>query len=114
MVQYYANVTEGVVSDIQVIADALVDEQGEQAGSDLLNDLFGGSWVRFSKTGEFRYNRANRGSVYDAEADAFYAPQPYPSWTLTADFQWEAPEPKPEGDYTWNEETQTWEVVENV
>lgn len=114
MVQYYANVTTGVISDIQVIADALVEGHGEQAGADLLTDLFGGSWVRFSKTGEFRYNRAFTGGLYDAEADAFYAPQPFPSWTLDSAFQWQAPVAKPEGDYTWNEETQTWEVVENV
>lgn len=114
MVQYYAKVTDGFVADIQVVADALVEAEGEQAGANLLTDLFGGEWVRFSKTGEFRYNRAGRGSLYDAEADAFHAPQPYPSWTLTADFQWEAPVTKPDGDYNWNEETQTWEAVEIV
>lgn len=115
MVQYYAKVTEGVVTDIQVIADALVEAEGEQAGSDLLTDLFGGEWVRFSKTGEFRFNRAGRGSLYDAEADAFHAPQPFPSWTLTDEFKWEAPIPYPNDGlvYSWDEESGDWvEVVE--
>lgn len=111
MAEYYAKVENGIVTGIHVVADALVEAEGEQAGSDLLTSLHGGEYVRFSKTGEFRFNRANRGSLYDAEADAFYAPQPYPSWTLSADFQWVAPEPKPDGDYVWNEETLSWEVV---
>lgn len=111
MVQYYAKIKDNVVVDINVVADALVEESGEQAGSDLLTDLFGGQWVRFSKTGEFRFNRPSSGSIYDADADAFYAPQPFASWTLDEQFQWQPPTPKPEGDYIWNEEAHSWDEV---
>lgn len=41
----------------------------------------------------------------------FYAPQPYPSWTLnTSTFLWEAPVPYPTDGkfYVWNEATQSW------
>lgn len=114
MAQYYAKIENGIVTGVHVVADALVEAEGEQAGSDLLTSLHGGEYVRFSKTGEFRFNRANRGSLYDAEADAFYFPQPFASWTLDDQFQWQPPVTKPEGDYIWNEDTQTWEVVEDV
>ena len=57
-----------------------------------------------------RGNYAGIGSIYDSVKDAFYAPQPYPSWTLSADFLWEAPTPMPTDGkmYTWDEPTLSW------
>ena len=58
----------------------------------------------------FRKNYAGVGYMYDPVRDAFYAPQPYPSWTLNEDScYWEAPTPSPEGmDWHWNEPTLEW------
>ena len=58
----------------------------------------------------FRKNYAGVGYMYDPVRDAFYAPQPYPSWILNEDTcYWEAPTPSPEGmDWHWNEETLEW------
>jgi hypothetical protein len=43
-----------------------------------------------------RYNYAAIGGHYDAEADAFYHPQPYPNWVLnTSTYIWEPPVPQP-------------------
>jgi hypothetical protein len=58
----------------------------------------------------FRKNYAGVGYMYDPVRDAFYAPQPYPSWTLNEDTcYWEAPTPIPEGmDFHWNEATLEW------
>lgn len=36
------------------------------------------------------------------------APQPYPSWTLDVNHDWQPPIPKPEGQYSWNEEELEW------
>ena len=57
-----------------------------------------------------RKNYAGIGHTYDKTRDAFYAPQPYPSWTLNEDTcQWECPEPYPnDGIYNWNEDTLSW------
>jgi hypothetical protein len=44
----------------------------------------------------------------------FYAPQPYPSWTLnTETFLWEAPIPMPTDgkNYLWDETTHNWVEV---
>jgi len=61
-----------------------------------------------------RKNYAGIGMIYDYERDAFMAPQPYPSWILD-EFSclWEPPVPRPEDgqQYTWNENNQSWEVV---
>ena len=52
--------------------------------------------------------------LYDAQADAFYEKQPFPSWTLnTSTYLWEAPTPAPTDgkNYEWNEETQSWTEI---
>ena len=60
----------------------------------------------------FRKNYAGVGHIYDPVRDAFYAEQPYPSWTLDEETCiWQPPTPKPEGNYVWDEETQNW--IEN-
>lgn len=59
----------------------------------------------------FRGNFPDKGDVYDPVLDAFYKPQPYPSWTLNeTTFQWEAPIPEPAagGPWEWQEDTQEW------
>ena len=62
-----------------------------------------------------RYNYAGIDFNYDPNADAFYAPKPYDSWTLNTDtYLWEPPTPYPDDgeNYGWNEESQEWEVFE--
>ena len=57
----------------------------------------------------FRKNYAGVGYIYDPVRDAFYAPQPFESWTLNEETcLWECPVEKPEGDYWWKEDTGEW------
>jgi len=61
-----------------------------------------------------RKNYAGVGFTYDATRDAFYAPQPYASWTLVeATCQWAAPTAMPDDGkmYTWNEDTTNWTEI---
>lgn len=44
------------------------------------------------------------------ESNGYRPPSPYPSWAWNG-VEWTAPTPKPEGDYLWNEETQTWDAI---
>jgi len=58
-----------------------------------------------------RANYAGVGYTYDSVNDVFYAPQPYPSWTISAPtWIWQAPTPMPNDGkaYIWNEPTLTW------
>lgn len=60
-----------------------------------------------------RKNFPGVGHIYDPAADAFHAPQPFPSWTLDPDtFLWEAPEPMPAPEpgkqWHWDEDSQQW------
>ena len=89
--------------------------ESEAVGAEFCNTLLGGIWKQTSYNGNIRKNYAGIGYKYDAELDAFIPPQPFASWTLNADAQWEAPTPYPtdEGRYTWDEETTSWvEVAE--
>jgi hypothetical protein len=64
---------------------------------------------RTSYNGNIRYNFAGIGYTYDAEADAFIAPQPYPSWLLNDNFIWQAPKLKPiDGNWIWDETLGDW------
>ena len=57
----------------------------------------------------FRKNYAGVGYTYDPVRDAFYAPQPFESWTLNEDTcLWECPVERPEGEYWWKEDTTEW------
>ena len=63
----------------------------------------------------FRKNYAAVGYIYDPVRDAFYAPQPYPSWILDEDTcYWEAPIERPEGmDWYWSESVLAWTEYPN-
>lgn len=54
--------------------------------------------------------RGGIGWTYDSTADVFIAPQPYPSWTLDSNYDWQPPVPQPPAppQTYWNEETQSW------
>ena len=75
-------------------------------------DFRGQTCIRTSYNSRIRKHYAGIGYVYDPDRDAFYPPQPYPSWTLDSDCDWQPPTPRPEGEafYTWNESTLEWET----
>jgi hypothetical protein len=56
-----------------------------------------------------RKNYAGVGYLYDKEKDAFVPPKPFESWVLNEKTcLWEAPMPKPEGRYYWDEAKKDW------
>ena len=64
---------------------------------------------RTSYNHRIRKQFAGIGYTYDAVNDVFIAPQPYPSWALDNDFNWQPPIPMPvEGLWYWNEVEQVW------
>ena len=84
----------------------------EFVGQTFLNSVgFTGLWKQTSYNNNFRKQYAGVGFTYDEVADVFVQPQPYASWSLDANSDWQAPTPKPEGDYMWDEETLAWVMV---
>ena len=93
-----------------IVTQVIVAEQ-DFINSGHVGDSF--LWVQTSYNGNFRKNYAGIGYTYDKVRDAFIPPKPYPSWVLNEDTcLWDAPTPMPDDDqmYTWNEDTQAWDV----
>ena len=103
-----------VIRVIVVHNNELLDENGnesEQKGINFCIAHYGSTWTQTSYNRNFRKNYAGIGYTYDPVADHFFAPQPYPSWTLDADAKWQAPTaiPLEEGKlFTWDEPTLSW------
>tara|TARA_A100001391_G_scaffold15649_1_gene8830 strand:+ start:1894 stop:2262 length:369 start_codon:yes stop_codon:yes gene_type:complete len=118
---HYAKVLQGVVTKVIVADKEFIDSYVDHQP---------GSWVQTSyntkggihyepnsdtpssdQSKALRKNFAGVGHIYDEVRDAFYEPQPYPSWTLNeTTCIWEAPVAFPNDgkDYDWDESSKTW------
>lgn len=67
---------------------------------------------RTSYNNRIRKQFAGIGYIYDSVADVFIAPQPFPSWSLDANYDWQPPIPYPNDGfgYFWNEIDQDWQL----
>lgn len=95
----------------KVVRVLVVDNKYEEIGADFLAiELgLGGRWIQTSYNNNFRKQFAGIDFVYDEVNDVFIAPQPFPSWSLDENFDWQAPIAKPNDDFwIWNEEKQEW------
>ena len=120
---HFAKVQDGIVTQVIV---------AEQEFFNTFVDSSPGEWIQtsYNTRGGIHYapnsnepdggvalrkNYAGIGFTYDKDRDAFIPPKPYASWTLDeASCLWEAPVPMPadENAYEWNEETQSWELID--
>jgi hypothetical protein len=118
---HFAQLDENnVVTQVIVVAneELLLDGvENETKGIMFCKSLLGDDtrWVQTSYNGNIRKNYAGIGYTYDPVADHFFAPQPFPSWTLDADAKWQPPVPFPTETgkfFTWDEPSLSWvEVV---
>ena len=112
--------SNNVVLRVIVVANSdTADANGtevESIGVAFCQKLLGGNWKQTSYNGNIRKNYAGIGYTYHADIDAFVAPQPYPSWVLDENAQWQAPVPMPEDGkmYSWDEAAQAWTEVEGA
>jgi hypothetical protein len=66
--------------------------------------------VRTSYNHRIRKQYAGIGYSYNEVGDVFVVPQPFPSWSLDANYDWQAPIEYPADgkDYLWDEANQVW------
>lgn len=86
--------------------------ESEPIGQAFIASLrIGGDWKQTSYNNNFRQFYAGIGSVYLPEENVFTSPQPFPSWTLDSNNEWQAPTPKPDEDgfWYWDEAEQKWQ-----
>ena len=110
---HFAKVEDGIVTNVIVAEQEYID-------------TFEGTWVQTSyntiggqhpNDTPLRKNFAGIGTIYDSVKDAFYQPQPYPSWVLNeSTCIWESPVTIPADDgtkfYKWDEDTTNWVEIE--
>ena len=102
------------IDDNNIVLRVLVGDNTDPAGDEgyswLIKNL-GGRWIQTSYNDNFRKQYAGIGFRYDEQADVFITPQPFPSWTLDENYDWQAPIPYPNDGlmYVWNEQDQDWQ-----
>ena len=118
--------TGNIIERVEVVSNDIATT--EQAGVEFLQNLYkdravwkqtsyntrGG--VHLTGGTPFRKNYAGIGYKYDTSRDAFIPAKPFNSWILNeTTCQWEAPValPDTENRYNWNEETTSWDLVDN-
>lgn len=116
---YFAKVINGIVETVHAVDQDFIDsgKLGDPNNwvQTSYNTRNGVHYAPNSDTPDggiaLRKNYAGIGYTYDATRDAFYEPQPYPSWTLDDDTCcWNAPVASPDDDkiYMWDEENTQW------
>jgi hypothetical protein len=105
---HFAKIENGLVTQVIVVGNEYENMYSEWRKE------FGENWVQTSYNNRIRKQYAGIGYSYDLVADVFITPQPYKSWSLNENFDWQAPTPRPEGiNWVWDEENLIWQQLEN-
>ena len=90
-----------------VVQRVIVAEQ-DFINSGAVGDSF--NWVQTSYNNNFRKQFAGIGFTYDKAKDKFIEPQPFPSWSLDSNDDWQAPTAVPDDGkiYDWDEDSKSW------
>jgi len=114
---HFAKVNNGIVQQVIVAEPEFFETFVDTSPGTWLQTSYNtyGNQHKLNGT-PLRGNYAGIGYTYDQANDVFYAPKPYPSWTLNqTTWLWEAPTPYPNDNkkYSWNESTTSWvEITE--
>ena len=110
---HFAKIENGIVTQVIVAEQDVID-----------SGIFGNGWVQTSyntKGGQhpegkpLRKNYAGVGYTYDSQRDAFIPPQPFPSWVMSEETcLWSSPVlyPLDDKNYSWDETSGSWVIVE--
>jgi hypothetical protein len=101
--KYFAQLVNNLVTDVIVLNDDIAN------GAQFCTDLLGGEWLETFIDNPTK-NYASIGYTYDAALNNFISPQPFPSWTLDSNGDWQPPVPQPPAppQTYWDEELQEW------
>jgi hypothetical protein len=108
--------SSNVVLRIVVISNSDVDANGGDLSAEaetfvgtLIPFINGVAWKQTSYNNNFRKQYASIGGKYDAAKDKFLRQQPYPSWALDGDDEWQAPITRPNIIVPkWDEDNLRW------
>ena len=93
------NIVKRVVvvgNDVETAAGPLGENDMHVDGEQWCIDFFnGGTWKQTSYNHNFRKQYAGIGMTYDSAKDKFILPQPFGSWSLDSNDDWQAPITRP-------------------
>ena len=105
--------THLIVKRVIVVDNAHVQGDEHVSGENWCSTFFnGGIWKQTSYNANFRKKYAGIGDVYDSAKNKFLRQQPFASWSLDDNDDWQAPVtyPTDTDDYSisWDEDNQRW------
>jgi hypothetical protein len=110
---HFCKIVDGKVTQVIVAEPEFFDTFVDSSPGTWLQTSYNTHGGVHTKGGvALRGNYAGIGYTYDSVNDVFYAPQPYPSWTISAPtWEWQPPVAMPTigGPYTWDETNQSWQ-----
>ena len=113
---HFAKIGVGnIVEEVYVINNDVMMKDGkedEATGVAFLQNLYGNrdTYIQTSYNNNFRKQYAGVGFRYDHAKDIFIAPQPFPSWSLDSNDDWQPPTAMPDDgkEYYWDEPSTSW------
>ena len=82
-----------------------------------VNFFKGGNWKQTSYNNNFRKQYAGKGYTFDSAKNKFISPQPFTSWALDGNDDWQAPVTYPTDTtdkmISWDEDNQKWTAADN-
>ena len=119
-----------IVTRVIVVGNDVTTAAGPLGSNDMhvdgetwcVNFFKGGTWKQTSYNNNFRKQYAGKGFTYDAAKDKFISPQPFASWALDGNDDWQAPVVHPRNasaehdqnySISWDEDNQRWTGVKS-
>jgi len=111
-----------VGNDVTTAAGPLGTNDMHVDGETWCQNFFkGGTWKQTSYNNNFRKQYCGKGYTFDSAKDKFISPQPYDSWVLDGNDDWQAPVTYPTDTGTeedpkhivWDEDNQKWTATDN-
>ena len=117
--------SNNVVTRVVVVGNDVETADGPLGTNDMhvdgetwcVNFFKGGTWKQTSYNNNFRKQYARKGSTFDSAKNKFISPQPYNSWSLDGNDDWQAPVTHPTDTtdkfINWDEAGQKWTATDN-
>ena len=114
-----------IVTRVVVVGNDVTTAAGPLGENDMhvdgetwcVNFFKGGTWKQTSYNGNFRKQYCGKGYTFDSAKDKFISPQPYDSWALDGNDDWQAPVTYPtdttDKQINWDEAGQKWTATDN-
>ena len=117
--------SNNIVTRVVVVGNDVTTADGPLGSNDMhvdgetwcVNFFKGGTWKQTSYNHNFRKQYCGQGYTFDSAKDKFISPQPYDSWALDGNDDWQAPVTYPtdttDKRISWDEDNQKWTATDD-